>query len=104
MYAIFKLSGFQYRGEEGNVISVPSQNASSGSKLDINEVLLIHDGQSATIGAPFVTGARIEAEIVKSGKGEKILMYKYKRRTKYKRTQGHRQGFTEIRISRIVKP
>ena len=104
MYAIFQMAGFQYRAEEGKVVKVPLNPAGSGSKLEIAEVLLVK-GESAThVGTPYVAGASIEAEVVEHGKGEKVLGYKYKRRTKYRRTLGHRQDFTEIKIQKIVSP
>ena len=104
MYAVFQISGFQYNVEEGQVIQIPSQDAETGSKLDINEVLLLKKEDDVLIGQPFVEGARIEAEVVEHGKEDKIKVYKFKRRTKYRRMQGHRQDFSEIKISKIIAP
>lgn len=103
MYAIFKVSGFQFGAEEGTTVRIPTQNV-EGKKLTIDEVLFIKDGDQALIGAPVLDGARIEAEVVGDTRGEKLLLYKYKRRTKYRRTQGHRQNYTEIKVNRIVRP
>ena len=80
------------------------QNAKDGTKLDINEVLLIKDGDNSHIGNPFVNNAKVEAEVVSSGKADKVLIYKFKRRTKYRRTEGHRQDYTEIKINKIMPP
>ena len=102
MYAVFQMSGFQYTVQEGEVIRVPLQDAKSGDKIDINEILLVKNADEAKVGTPFVENAKIEAEVVGSGKDEKVLIYKYKRRTKYRRTQGHRQDFSEIKINKIV--
>lgn len=102
MYAIFQLSGFQYRAEEGAVLQVPLQDGKEGDKIEIPEVLLVQKDDETQIGTPFVDGAKIEAEVVGHGKGDKVLIYKYKRRTKYRRTQGHRQDFTEVKINKIV--
>ncbi|HWR83547.1 MAG TPA: 50S ribosomal protein L21 [Candidatus Deferrimicrobium sp.] len=104
MYAIFRISGFQFSGEEGSVVKVPLQTVGQGNKLDITDVLLIKQGETAIVGNPTVAGARIEADVLDSGRGDKIKIYKYKKRTKSRRRQGHRQGYTEIRISKIVAP
>jgi large subunit ribosomal protein L21 len=104
MYAVFQLSGFQFGAEEGTVLTVPAQKASVGDTLDINDVLLVKKDDTAMIGTPVVAGARIQAEVLSHGKGEHVLIYKYKRRTKYRRTQGHRQDQTEIKIKKIVLP
>lgn len=102
MYAIFQLSGFQYRAEEGAVLQVPLQDGKVGDKLEIPEILLVQKNDQTKIGTPFVEGAKIEAELLSHGKGDKVMIYKYKKRTKYRRTQGHRQDFTEVKIKKIV--
>lgn len=104
MYAIFQIGGFQYRAEEGAVVSVPLQTAKQGDRLEIGEVLLLQNNDAALIGTPFVQGAKIEAEVVGSGKNGKVMTFKYKRRTKYRRTIGHRQDYTDIKINRIISP
>lgn len=104
MYAVFEVGGFQYRGEKGGVVRIPLQNAEAGKKLDISEVLLVKDNDNVLVGTPYVEGAKIQAEVLGAGKGEKIRVYKYKRRTKYRLTQGHRQDYTEIKINDIVTP
>lgn len=104
MYAVFQLSGFQYSAQEGDTIQVPLQNVAAGNKLEITEVLLVKDGDNANIGRPFVENAKIETEVVGQGKHEKIIVHKYKRRTKYRRTNGHRQDYSELKINRIVAP
>ena len=102
MYAVFQLSGFQYRAEEGAILQVPHQDGKEGDKLEIPEVLLIEKDQKTLIGTPFVEGAKIEAELLGHGQADKIRIYKYKRRTKYRKTQGHRQEYTEVKINKIV--
>jgi large subunit ribosomal protein L21 len=104
MYAVFQLAGFQYSAEEGEVVRVPYQETDQGAKFDINEVLLVKDGDKSLVGNPFVADAKIEAELMGSGRADKVLIYKYKRRTKYRRRQGHRQSYSEIRINKIVAP
>lgn len=104
MYAVFKLSGLQYSVSEGEVVKIPSLQASKGDKLSISEILLLKDDDRTLVGAPYVADARIEAEVTEQGKNDKVLIYKYKRRTKYRRTQGHRQDYCEIKINKIVAP
>ncbi len=104
MYAVFQISGLQYTAEEGTVLQVPLQHVEKGSKIDINDILLVKDNDDTMIGTPFVAGAKIEAEVVDHGKSDKVLVHKYKRRTKYRRTQGHRQPYSEIKINKIVIP
>ncbi len=104
MYAVFQVSGFQYRGEEGAILKIPRQKAAEGDKIDISEVLLVKNGDSSLVGTPFVDGAKVEIDILRHGRADKVLVYKQKRRTKYRRRQGHRQGFTEIKINKIVTP
>jgi len=104
MQAIFQLSGFQYSAQEGDTIKVPLQKAEIGAAIDIDQVLLLKDKETTVVGTPTVAGASVKAELVSNGKYDKILIYKYKRRTKYRRTQGHRQDFSEIKIKKIVAP
>ena len=104
MYAVFQLSGFQFSAEEGDTIQVPLQNVSDGDKVNISEVMLIKDGETSHIGQPYVADASIEAQVIGRGKGEKVVIHKYKRRTKYRRRQGHRQLYSEIKINKIVAP
>ena len=104
MYAVFQIGGFQYRGEKGEVLRIPRQSVEEGKKLNISDILLVKDNDTIKVGTPFVAGAKIQAEVLGEGKAEKIRVYKYKRRTKYRLTKGHRQDYTEIRISDIVTP
>ena len=102
MYAVFQISGFQYSAKEGDLLQIPLQDAKAGDKISISEVLLVKNNDDAKVGTPFVENAKIEAEVVGHGKNDKVLIYKYKRRTKYRRTQGHRQDYSEIKINKIV--
>ncbi len=104
MYAIFKMSGFQYQAEVGETLRVPVQSAKQGEKIEIGEVLLVKDNDTALIGTPFVAGASVQAEILGPTRGDKLMTFKYRRRTKYRRTRGHKQDYTEIKISKIVSP
>ncbi|HDL01238.1 MAG TPA: 50S ribosomal protein L21 [candidate division Zixibacteria bacterium] len=102
MYAVFQISGFQYSAQEGEVLQIPLQDAKQGDKIDISEVLLVKNNDDAIVGTPFVENAKVEAEVLGHGKNDKVLIYKYKRRTKYRRRQGHRQDYSEIKINKIV--
>ena len=104
MQAVFQLSGFQFSAEEGEVLRVPKQKVSVGDSFDIEEILLLKDKKTTTVGTPTVEGARIEAELLSNGKADKITVYKFKRRTKYRRTRGHRQDYSEIKIKKIASP
>jgi large subunit ribosomal protein L21 len=104
MNAVFQLSGFQYSAAEGDVLTVPYQKLPVGETFDITEVLLVKDSDSTMIGTPVVEGASVQAEIVDHTKAEKVTVFKKKRRTKYRRTRGHRQMHSEIKINKIVAP
>lgn len=101
MYAVFKTGGKQFRAEPGNHLRIPSLGAEAGETVTFDEVLLTSDDGEVSIGEPTVSGAKVTAEVVEHGKGDKIIVYKKKRRKKYRRKQGHRQKYTEIRIDEI---
>ena len=100
-YAIIRTAGFQFRAEAGKTIRIPSLAADVGSTVTFDEVLLGSDGATVHAGAPLVSGAKVTGEVVRHGRGEKIIVFKFKRRKNYSRKQGHRQGFTEVRINDI---
>jgi large subunit ribosomal protein L21 len=100
-YAIIKTGGKQFRVEPGRTYRIPSLVGDAGSAIEFNEVLLGSDGNNVKTGVPSLAGARVTGEIVKHGRGEKIIVFKHKRRKNYARKRGHRQGFTEIRINDI---
>lgn len=101
MYAIFRTAGKQFRAEPGRTVRIPRVRAEPGAKLTFDEVLLGSSGKAVTAGTPLVSGAQVVAEVVRHGKEEKIVVFKFKRRKNYARKRGHRQPFTEIRISSI---
>ena len=100
-YAVIRTGGLQYKVSEGDLIRVPSLQTEVGEKLDVEEVLAVYRGGDMTVGMPLVEGARVSAEVVRHGRAAKIIVYKKKRRKGYQRKKGHRQGFTELRISTI---
>jgi large subunit ribosomal protein L21 len=101
MYAIFRTGGKQFRAEPGLTLRIPSLTAEPGDSITFDEVLLGANDGDFKVGAPLVSGAGITAEVVKHGKGEKIIIFKHKRRKNYRRKLGHRQKYTEVRISEI---
>jgi large subunit ribosomal protein L21 len=101
MYAIFRALGKQFKAEKGKTIKVPRMEAEPGSKVTFSEVLLTSDGDTVKAGAPLVKGATVEAEVVGETKGEKIYVFKFKRRKNYRRKTGHRAKFTELRITDV---
>ena len=101
-YAIIRTAGFQYRVEPGKTIRIPSLEADVGAAVTFDEVLLGSDGASVQAGTPLVAGASVTGEVVRHGKGDKIIVFKFKRRKNYARKQGHRQRFTEVRINDIT--
>ncbi len=100
-YAIIKTGGKQFRAEPGKTLRVPTMLGDAGATIEFNEVLFGSDGTTAKVGVPMLKGAKVTGEIVKHGLGEKIVVFKFRRRKNYAKKQGHRQGFTEIRINDI---
>jgi len=100
-YAIFATGGAQFRAEPGVTIKIPLLEAEPGSKVTFDRVLLASDGKQVHAGKPVVKGAKVTAEIVRHGKGKKIKIYRFARRTGYRRHGGHRQQFTEIKIADV---
>jgi large subunit ribosomal protein L21 len=101
MYAIFRAAGKQFRAEKGQTLRLPLMSAEPGAKVTFDEVLLSSDGQTITAGTPLVKGAKVMAEVVGDGKEPKIYVFKFKRRKNYRRKTGHRQGYTEVRITDV---
>lgn len=101
MYAIIRSGDKQFRAEPGKTIRVPSVRAEVGEAVTFDEVLLASTEESVAVGTPTVAGASVAGEVVGHGKGKKIVVFKRKRRKNYRRKQGHRQKFTDIRISEI---
>jgi large subunit ribosomal protein L21 len=101
MYAVIKTGGKQYRVSTGDVVQVEKLDGGVGDQIELSDVLLIAGEGDPKIGRPNVEDARVTAEIVKQGRAKKIIVFKKKRRKGYKRTAGHRQSITTLRISEI---
>src|SRR5438876_11021328 len=100
-YAIFSIGSRQFRAEPGITLKLPKLEAEAGSKVTFDRGLLASDGKQVHAGKPVVKGAKVTAEVVRHGKGEKIKIYRFARRTGYRRHAGHRQPFTEVKIADV---
>jgi large subunit ribosomal protein L21 len=101
MYAVIQTGGKQYRVAEGETLRVEKLSANTGDKLSFSPLLFADDGGNVQIGKPNVSGIKVEAEVLGQGLGDKILIFKYKRRKSYRRKTGHRQPFTALKIVAI---
>jgi large subunit ribosomal protein L21 len=102
MYAVFRSGGKQFRAEPGAHIRIPSIQAEPGEAVTFEEVLLASDDDAVKVGEPLVEGAKVTAEVVRHGRDRKVIVFKRKRRKGFRKKQGHRQGFTEIRVDEVV--
>ena len=101
MYAVVRDRGAQYRVEQGQTLDVALMDAEPGTEVVLDEVLLVGDTDDVKIGAPLVANARVVAEVVGEARGEKIVVFKYKRKKRYRRRTGHRQDYTRLAIKAI---
>lgn len=101
MYAVIKTGGKQYRVEEGQTIRVEKLNADEGSTVELDEVLMVANGDDVKIGAPYVENSKVSANIVEHGRGDKVRIIKFNRRKHFRKQMGHRQAYTAIKITGI---
>lgn len=101
MYAIIRDRGMQYRVEEGQRIEVALMSAEPGSEIELGEVLMVGGGDQTLVGAPLVPGAKVLARVVGERQGDKIVVFRYKNKKRYRRRTGHRQDYTLVAISKI---
>ena len=101
MYAIIESCGKQYKVAEGDVVFFEKLDVEEGKKVTFDNVVLVSDDKKVEVGAPYVKGVKVEGKVVSHGKGKKILVYKYKAKKNYRRTQGHRQPYTKVEITKI---
>ncbi len=101
MYAVVKTGGKQYRVAAGEKLKVEQIPADVGAEVTLDQVLMVGEGESVKIGAPFVTGATVKATVVSHGRHDKVKIFKMRRRKHYQKHQGHRQNYTEVRIEGI---
>ena len=102
MYAVIKTGGKQYRVVNGEKLKIEQIPADVGTEITIDQILMVGEGESVSIGAPLVTGASVKATVLAQGRHDKITIFKMRRRKHYQKHQGHRQNYTEIRVDAIA--
>ena len=100
MYAIIATGGKQYKVAEGDIITIEKLGVDAGEKVTFDQVLAV-SGDDMKVGNPTVSGATVEASVIKEGRAKKVIVYKYKRKTGYHKKNGHRQSFTQVKIEKI---
>lgn len=101
MYAVIETGGKQYRVQEGDVLNIEKINACAGEKVEFDRVLVLAKEGDLKVGAPYVEGAKVFGEVVENGKGQKVIIYKYKSKKDYRKKQGHRQPYTMVKIESL---
>ncbi|GHF78302.1 50S ribosomal protein L21 [Thalassotalea marina] len=101
MYAVFQSGGKQHRVTEGQTVRLEKLELEVGASVEFDNVLMIADGENVNVGAPYISGGKVTAEIVAQGRGDKVKIVKFKRRKHSRKQQGHRQWFTEVKITGI---
>jgi large subunit ribosomal protein L21 len=101
-YAIVQTGGKQYKVSSGETIDVAHLHVAEGSAIELDQVLMVADGERVRVGTPTVEGAKVIAEVIGDGKGKKIIVFKYKPKVRYRRMKGHRQLYTRLAIKEIV--
>jgi large subunit ribosomal protein L21 len=104
MYAIVETGGRQYKVAAGDKVNVEYLAAGEGKEVELSRVLLIADGKDVVIGSPTIDNAKVTATCLNEGKGDKVIVFKYKNKVRYRRKKGHRQLFTTLKINDIVRP
>jgi large subunit ribosomal protein L21 len=102
MYAVIKTGGKQYKVAPGEKLKVEQIPADVGAQIVLDQVLMVGDGESIRVGQPVIAGATVNATVLAHGRGDKLQIFKMRRRKHYQKHQGHRQGFTELKIDGIV--
>ena len=101
MYAVIKTGGKQYRVEEGDVVRIEKIEVATGESVDFDQVLLVANGDDVKVGQPVVDGAKVTAEVLEQGRHKKVKIIKFRRRKHHRKQQGHRQWYTELKITGI---
>jgi len=101
MYAVFESGGKQHRVMEGETLKLEKLDVSTGDSIDFDKVLMVGEGADVKVGAPYLDSGKVTAEVVSHGRGRKVNIIKFKRRKHYRKQQGHRQWFTEVKITGI---
>ncbi len=101
MYAVVKTGGKQYRVEEGTVLRVEKLEAEAGSTVELTDVLMVVDGENVTVGQPFLAGGKVTADVQTHGRADKVHIMKFRRRKHHQKQMGHRQHYTELKVTGI---
>ncbi|MBK1650484.1 50S ribosomal protein L21 [Rhabdochromatium marinum] len=101
MYAVIRTGGKQYRVAEGDKLRVEKLTADEGADIEFDQVLLLADGDQIQVGKPFLSGQKVQAQVLEHGRGKKVNIIKFRRRKHHLKRQGHRQSYTEVRITGI---
>jgi len=104
MYAVIRTGGKQYKVQPGDTVDVEKLPGQAGETVEFDEVLLLADEASVAVGRPMVEGAVVKGQIVEQGRGEKLIVYKFRHRKNYRRKTGHRQDLTTVKIQEVVAP
>ncbi len=102
MYAVFATGGKQYRAVTGDILEIEKLNAEKGATVELDQVLMVGEGEDVKVGSPYLKGGKVTATVVEHGRGEKIRILKFKRRKHHMKRMGHRQDFTRIEITGIA--
>lgn len=100
-FAVIETGGKQYKVSPGQKVKIEKLETKQGDVLSFDKVLLVADGENVKIGAPYVEGAKVEAKVLKQGRGRKVIVFKYHSKTRYRKKKGHRQHFTEVEVTNI---
>ena len=103
MFAVLKTGGKQYKVIQGDLIEVEKLERDVGDKVTLDQVLMVGEGEDVEVGSPYISNCQVTGEVVKQGKGAKIIVFKKKRRKNYRRKNGHRQFITQLKITEITK-
>ena len=103
MFAVLNTGGKQYKVSQGDLIEVEKLESNTGDTVTLDQVLMVGEGENVEVGSPYVLGCEVKGEVVEQGKGSKIIVFKKKRRKNYRRKNGHRQLFTQLKITEIIK-
>jgi large subunit ribosomal protein L21 len=102
MYAVIETGGKQYRVSEGQAIKFEKLDVEPGAKVQFDKILMVADGDSIQVGSPYISGGKVTAEVLSQGRGKKVKIIKFRRRKHYRRQMGHRQYYTEVKITGIT--
>jgi large subunit ribosomal protein L21 len=102
MYAVIKTGGKQYKVAPGDIVRVESLDAQKGDTIELKDVFMIADGDKVSVGKPSLASAKVTAEVVEQDRGEKLLIFKHRRRKGFRKTNGHRQNYTAIKVKDII--